>query len=118
MLVQHRKVRTGSVTKPEPVVSEKLLRNSRARIPLPSHPLDLGFMASFQISLGKDSKIRIIALRISCTSELGELVSLLRIQTLRWLPSCAGGFETHQNLSPMNQRNPGMNFLKSLLLLA
>ena len=64
MLVQHRKVRTGSVTKPEPVVSEKLLRNSRARIPLPSHPLDLGFVASFQISLGKDSKIRIIALRI------------------------------------------------------
>ena len=64
MLVQHRKVRTGSVTKPGPVVSEKLLRNSRARIPLLSHPLDLGFVASFQISLGKDSKIRIIALRI------------------------------------------------------
>ena len=64
MLVQHRKVRTGSVTKPEPVVSETLLRNSSAPTPLPLHPLDLGFVASFQISLGKDTKIRIIALRI------------------------------------------------------
>lgn len=36
----------------------------QAPTPLPSHPLDLGFMASFQISLGKDSKIRTIALRV------------------------------------------------------
>lgn len=44
VLVQHGKVRTGSVTKPEPVVSEKLLGNDSA---LPSHPPDLGLVASF-----------------------------------------------------------------------
>lgn len=76
MFDQHRKVRMGSVTKPEPVVSEKLLRNTRSSTPLPSHPPDLGLVISSQALPGKDSKTQIIVLRLSCNQNSEGLLTI------------------------------------------
>lgn len=73
MLAQHRKVSPGSVTKPEPVVLEKLLRNTSVSPPLTSPPLDLGLVASSQTLAGEESKARTIPLRLSRTSEFRGL---------------------------------------------
>lgn len=77
----------GSVAKPESVVSERLLRSTS----LTSQPPDLDFVASFQILPGKDPKTRIIALRLSHTSELGELSDTVDTEMANKLP---GGSET------------------------
>lgn len=56
--------------RPEPVVSEKLPRSSRAPSPWPSSPTDHGVVACFQILPVKEAKARIIVLRLPCTAEL------------------------------------------------
>lgn len=89
--VQHRKVRMGSVAKPESVVSEKLLRSTGVSTSLPSQPPDLDLVASFQILPGKDPKARIVTLRLPCTSELGEVSDTVDTEVANKLP---GGSET------------------------